>query len=348
MHNTADKVKILFLYSHVMGYTYACIKKLKELYHFDVTLIFYKENPQSPYKIPSDCPFPIYIKEEKLLNELAKQSFNLVYIPGWLDKDYLEFAKRQKKKGAIIVAGSDTQWKGSLRQWMGTIYGRFYLKRVIDYFWVPGVYQYEFIRKFGYHRNKILFNLYCADTELFNDIYQKHQKEVKHNLLFVGRFVEVKGISLLVEAFLELKAEMKNDWKLIMVGNGPLRKDITGADIETIDFQQPTELKKIVNNSGVFVLPSTYEPWGVVVHEFSAVGLPLLISDACGSHIQFLKNGYNGFLFESGVKASLKKYLKKIMLMSDDKLKEMGARSNAISKTINTEVWSAVISSLLK
>ena len=39
------------------------------------------------------------------------------------------------------------------------------------------------------------------------------------------------------------------------------------SDIEVRDFLQPHDLVKMIDSTGCFVLPSRFEPWGVVVHE---------------------------------------------------------------------------------
>ena len=52
------------------------------------------------------------------------------------------------------------------------------------------------------------------------------------------------------------------------------------------DFIQPENLEK-VKNAGCFVLPSLKDNWGVVVHEFAAAGLPLIISDGVGAKLLF-------------------------------------------------------------
>ena len=61
---------------------------------------------------------------------------------------------------------------------------------------------------------------------------------------------------------------------------------------------QPEDLVRVIKNVGFFVLPSNFEPWGVVVHEFCAAGLPMLLSETVGSSSSFLINGHNGFLFK--------------------------------------------------
>ena len=46
----------------------------------------------------------------------------------------------------------------------------------------------------------------------------------------------------------------------------------------------------------VFALLSTHEPWGVVVNEAAASGLPLVLSDRVGAARDLLRDGENGLL----------------------------------------------------
>ena len=50
----------------------------------------------------------------------------------------------------------------------------------------------------------------------------------------------------------------------------------------------------------VFALLSTHEPWGVVVNEAAASGLPLLLSDRVGAAHDLLEDGRNGVLVPAG------------------------------------------------
>jgi len=50
----------------------------------------------------------------------------------------------------------------------------------------------------------------------------------------------------------------------------------------------------------VFALLSPHEPWGVVVNEAAASGLPLVLSDRVGAAYDLLRDGENGFLVPAG------------------------------------------------
>lgn len=51
-------------------------------------------------------------------------------------------------------------------------------------------------------------------------------------------------------------------------------------------------------NAHAFILPSTHEEWGLVVNEAMSCGVPVLISEAVGSHFDLVINGVNGFVFK--------------------------------------------------
>ena len=53
-------------------------------------------------------------------------------------------------------------------------------------------------------------------------------------------------------------------------------------------------------HADVFVLPSVYEPHGIVVHEAMAAGTPVIASDVCGAAYDLVDAGVNGEIFRSG------------------------------------------------
>jgi glycosyltransferase involved in cell wall biosynthesis len=53
------------------------------------------------------------------------------------------------------------------------------------------------------------------------------------------------------------------------------------------------------------VLPSDYEPWGLVVNEAMASGTPVLASDRVGSARDLIEPGQNGWIFPAGDVAAL-------------------------------------------
>ena len=81
----------------------------------------------------------------------------------------------------------------------------------------------------------------------------------------------------------------------------------------------------------VLILPSLIEPWGLVVEEALYFGLPVLVSDRCGSS-ELIKNGINGFTFDPANKNSLMQIIRNF----DDTLLQ-NLCSNADSYDINAK-----------
>ena len=123
------------------------------------------------------------------------------------------------------------------------------------------------------------------------------------------------------QAFVELQTEQPNEWELWCLGIGDI-KPIEHPKIKHFGFVQPKDLATYTSQTGVFVLPSRFEPWGVVVHEFAASGFPLLLSNQVGAKEQFLQETKNGFEFKSenvsGLKASISSSLSTTILVTTD------------------------------
>jgi glycosyltransferase involved in cell wall biosynthesis len=87
----------------------------------------------------------------------------------------------------------------------------------------------------------------------------------------------------------------------------------------------------------VFALLSRHEPWGVVVNEAAATGLPLVLSDRVGAASDLLHDGENGFLVATGDVAAAADALRR--LAEDGELRSrMGARSRELVRAWNYDV----------
>ena len=139
--------------------------------------------------------------------------------------------------------------------------------------------------------------------------------ESKRTFLFVGRLEEVKNVSLLIEAFGRIKQTYK-DTALIIVGDGSLRAELEkqAEVIDDVIFAGYTvfpEIVKYYKTADVFVLPSSYEPWGLVVNEAMIMGLPVIVSSDVGCRVDLIDNNENGFVFESGNSVDLTEKMQK-------------------------------------
>lgn len=117
----------------------------------------------------------------------------------------------------------------------------------------------------------------------------------ERTILFVGRLIELKGAHVLLRAFKLLKGE---DLRLVIVGNGPWEsrlRQLAGDDSRVVfrGYLDGEEKRAEFGKADIFVLPSLHEPWGLVVNEALAWGLPIIATEAVGSRDYLVRsNGY--------------------------------------------------------
>ncbi len=103
-------------------------------------------------------------------------------------------------------------------------------------------------------------------------------------LIHIGRFVEVKNHSFLIDVFDEV-VRFHNNSKLILVGEGDLQKKISaraqekGLGDKVLFLGPRTDIAQLLSAADVLVFPSFYEGMPNVVIESQAMGLKCVISD---------------------------------------------------------------------
>ena len=69
-------------------------------------------------------------------------------------------------------------------------------------------------------------------------------------------------------------------------------------NFEIINWLQIDELVNYSKKASAFVLPSYFEPWGMVVNEAIASGLPCIVSKNCGCAVDLIKQDISGLIFD--------------------------------------------------
>jgi glycosyltransferase involved in cell wall biosynthesis len=85
------------------------------------------------------------------------------------------------------------------------------------------------------------------------------------------------------------------------------------ARIEYAGFQAPEALPRFFARSHVFVLPSRYDGWGVVVNQALGAGLPVVCSDTVGAGQDLVVDEVNGLKFPAGDAVALANQMKRFL-----------------------------------
>ncbi len=350
------KKKILFLYFELAGYTIACMRHLADKCNAEVHVVNYPVNSVAPFEFSFGENITTYNRPdystEKLIQLTEGINPDLIYVCGWADKGYLAVCKHIKKSIPVVMT-LDNIWKGNLKQRIATFIAPFYLQKLFTHCWVPGEPNAEYAKRLGFKSNQLLQGMYCADVDLYNNYYNqtKASKENKfpHRFIFVGRYTELKGTNELWNVFSNLTDEERKGWELYCLGKGHLEENFPKKSfIKNVGFVQPHQLSSTINDTGVFILPTHYEHWGVVVQEYALAGYPLVCSTTTSAATAFLTENENGFYCEPKNEASLKEAILKIINSDDATLISMMHKSHAKGNLNTPQKWSESLLQLIK
>ncbi len=121
------------------------------------------------------------------------------------------------------------------------------------------------------------------------------------NILFLGRLVPEKGVQVLIEA-LPIILQKAGPVKLYIAGKGPYQPELAElaqsqgvADrVIFVGYVNDHDRNELLNQSEVAVIPSLYEPFGIVALEAMAAGLPVVVSDTGGLR-DVIEHGVDGY-----------------------------------------------------
>jgi glycosyltransferase involved in cell wall biosynthesis len=336
-------MKIFYLHAELMGYSLSTIAELAVNGH-EIHIVHWDHKKLTPFSFSELYNVHIYKRSEYTTKEMRvlidKIKPDLMVVSGWMDNGYLVISKYLRGKKIPVIVGFDDQWHYTPKQLVAYILGKIgFFSLFFSHAWVAGVNQFEYARKLGFKKSQISFNLYSADLNLFNDSFFSSIENKKalypRRFLFVGRLEKEKGLDILIEAWNKLSS-IKGVWELQLIGSGSLNSVLSAIPGVAIKpFMQPEQLVQEIANSGCFILPSRFEPWGVVVHELAASGLPIITSNVVGSATEFLIKGYNGFEFEVNDASNLAEVMFEIIKLSDEELIKMGSRSHELAQRIS-------------
>lgn len=190
--------------------------------------------------------------------------------------------------------------------------------------------------KYGFF-NKSTLKIIPNFIEKYADSLADRNNKKTFDILYVGGLLHQKGAAILTEAFTGLKEEFL---RLHIAGDGPERKkleELTKGDSRIIFYGKKSSeqlLRQLYPLCDILVVPSIcYENFPTVTLEAFSFGMPVIGSNIGGIPEQ-IKDGYNGFLFETAGIIDLKN---KLLLFIDDFKKE--------SKLLNEMKYKALESS---
>lgn len=251
-----------------------------------------------------------------LYQALEKASPDILLLPGW-GFNYTLAAlcwALENMVPAVVISDSNETDKS---RYLLSEFVKSHLVRLFSSGLVAGKRSMEYLMKLGMKQERIFIGCDVVDNKYFAvgaDTARHDSISLRKTLglpekffLAVNRIVPEKNVLRLLQAYSTYRRDgAPGDWKLVLIGEGELRLDIerarTELDLEDhvfmLGIKKYEELPSFYGLATAFVLSSICEPWGLVVNEAMAAGLPVLVSNRCGCVPDLVEDMYNGYSFD--------------------------------------------------
>jgi len=342
-------LRVLVLWSKPSGYLLSQLKSLFEL-GVEVHLFAQSNDDEAPFDFQNEVSF---LSSYRFIDGMSGDSLyklvdeidaNVILICSWNNPAYLRIARRFR---VIRILFMDNPWRGTPKQILGVSLRRVIIRPHFDGVLLPGARQEKFAKYLGFKSARIGTMGYSADVNRFLMV---KPSQLNRTFLYVGRLAKEKGLDLLLNGYESYRSARKNPWALRIVGSGKLRDEILRRRIPGVrleEFVQPALLPYEYSGASCFILASSFEPWGLVIHEAAASGLPIISSDACGSAEFFVEHGMNGYVFKSGEMLELRNAMIHVHDLSDSKWEKMSNSSRTKAELITPRIWATSLVNLV-
>lgn len=269
----------------------------------------------------------------------------VVVVGGWGQPAYwraLFWARRRKLPVAAWVESTERDARAGSR--FARRLKRAFVARCSG-FLVPGRAAREHLERLGAPPASIVQAPNAVDLTRFRDrvaeLRERREPNARPVVLTAARLAPEKGIDVLLEAARGLEADVE------VAGRGPEAEALRAAAPPNVRFlgQLPQEdLAAAYARADVFVLPSRSEPWGMVLNEAAAAGLPIVATDAVGAAWDLVEDGENGFRVRVDDHSALRRALERL---ADPAFRvRAGSRSSELATRFTPAAWAAAVAGL--
>jgi len=210
-------------------------------------------------------------------------------------------------------------------------------------FAVPGRASLDYLRSLGAPADRIFIAPNAVDNCFFlreseqarrqSDALRLQLNLPQRYILFVGRLVREKGVFDLLEAYAKLSGKLRSEVGLVFAGDGTAKQrlieqaeDIQPGTVFLCGFAQREQLARYYGLAEALVLPTHSDPWGLVVNEGMACGLPIVVSNVAGCAADLVQDGWNGFVVRPGDSGELCTAISSL-IEDPERRRRMGERS---------------------
>lgn len=250
-----------------------------------------------------------------LWRQLDRLNPEAVLVPGYYTLPGMAAALWARLHGRTSILMTESAAYDHVRRPAREGLKRVLLQVLFDRAVVGGNDHAEYLRQLGFPPENVSRFYDVVDNEYFAagvEDLRRDSSAQEHELpdcyfLYVGRLALEKNVAGLLRAWLQYRAE-GGTWNLVLAGDGPERRSLEemlfhsqfGVGVRITGLCTAKQLLPLYAFASAFVLASTREPWGLVVNEAMASGLPVIATDHCGCANDLLRGTGCGEIVPAG------------------------------------------------
>lgn len=284
------------------------------------------------------------------------QHYDAIVFNGYnrLDFIFLLIIHLFAAKKTPIALESDTQLQipsNPVKRWIKKMYLNFVFRNDKIHGLAGGEYIHkDLFRYYGMKEERVHFLPMVIDVNRYKN--PGVAKEEDFTFMYVGRIIEHKNVRQLLQVF-DTSFSGVEGVRLKIVGNGDILEELKRRyqENEKIEFTGALfgeELKQSYFHAHALVLPSFFEPWGLVVNEALAAGLPVIASKQVGAVYDLINGKDTGYVFDTNSSEELALKMKELSSNTDLYLQKCVNAEKLMHEHWNYNLYKQQIQNALK